>query len=147
MTYGDTESVGDRIKRVRGSMGVGDFAAALNVNRKTVTRWEANEALPDGASLLALFNRFGANPAWVLTGLGEAPPLAPDEAALLDNYRHASPEGQKTIREVGSAFAQSCLQPKAVSDQGGNHVQQNFQAPVGQVAGRDIVNKKSGRKR
>lgn len=32
--------------------------------------------------------------------------LKPDEAALLDNYRHASPEGKKAIKATSAALAQ-----------------------------------------
>lgn len=32
--------------------------------------------------------------------------LKPDEAALLDNYRHASPEGKKAIKATSDALAQ-----------------------------------------
>lgn len=101
------DSVGERIQLVRGGLGVAEFATELGVNRKTVTRWEANEALPDGASLLSLMNKFNANPAWVLTGEGGAPALKPDEAALLDNYRHCSVEGKNAVKTTVSCLAQS----------------------------------------
>ena len=83
-------SVGGRIEQVRGKLGIGEFAEVLGVNRKTVSRWEADETLPDGASLLALKDKFGADPGWILTGSGEAPntsSLTPDEQVLLDGYR------------------------------------------------------------
>ncbi|WP_432277712.1 helix-turn-helix transcriptional regulator, partial [Pseudomonas aeruginosa] len=48
------QNIGDRIRQIRGGLGVGEFAERLGVNRKTVARWESNEALPDGASLLTL---------------------------------------------------------------------------------------------
>lgn len=98
-------TVGQRIQGIRGAMGVMEFAERLGVNRKTITRWEADEALPDGASLLALLEKFGADPAWVLAGTGASPSLAPDEAALLDNYRHAPEDQQRLLRETGAAFA------------------------------------------
>ena len=83
-------SSGTRIEQLRGKLGIGEFAEALGVNRKTVSRWEAGDTLPDGASLLALKEKFGADPGWVLTGAGTAPStstLTPEEQVLLDGYR------------------------------------------------------------
>lgn len=88
-----SDSVGSRISQVRGEMKIGFFAERLGVNRKTITRWEANEALPDGSSLLALHAQFGISPAWVL--LGEispepwASPLTAEEALLISRYRES----------------------------------------------------------
>ncbi|WP_331458207.1 helix-turn-helix domain-containing protein [Burkholderia savannae] len=85
-------SAGTRIRAVRGDRGVSEFAEALEVNRKTVTRWEADDTLPDGASLLRLKAKYGADPGWILTGEGEAPgtdTLTADERELLERYRAA----------------------------------------------------------
>lgn len=88
-----SDSVGHRIARLRGEMKVGDFAERLGVNRKTITRWEANEALPDGSSLLALHAQFGISPAWLLLGdISPEPcgsPLTAEEALLLERYRQS----------------------------------------------------------
>ena len=48
----------------------------------------------------------GADVLYILTGQRAAGALAPDEAALLDNYRHTPPERRHTVQEVSSAFAQ-----------------------------------------
>lgn len=93
-------SVGARIAAVRGKIGIGDFAVELGVNRKTVSRWESDDTLPDGASLLALKEKFGADPGWILTGAGEAPSkssLTPDEEVLLDGYRSLDPPTRRRM--------------------------------------------------
>ncbi|GLH34021.1 hypothetical protein BR1R5_34090 [Pseudomonas sp. BR1R-5] len=87
-----SNGVGERIAQLRGSMKIGDFAECLGVNRKTISRWEAGEALPDGSSLLALHQSFGAAPTWVLLGeatQGEDPPLSAEEGLLLERYRQS----------------------------------------------------------
>ncbi|EKT4470018.1 helix-turn-helix domain-containing protein [Pseudomonas putida] len=87
-----SNGVGDRIAQLRGSMKIGDFAECLGVNRKTITRWEAGEALPDGSSLLALHESFGAAPTWVLLGEstpGAEVPLSAEESLLLERYRQS----------------------------------------------------------
>ncbi|WP_421722604.1 hypothetical protein [Alloalcanivorax xenomutans] len=43
---------------------------------------------------------------YIITGMRSGN-LAPDEAALLDNYRAANKEGQDHMKAVGAAFAQS----------------------------------------
>lgn len=87
-----SKGVGDRIAQLRGSMKIGDFAECLGVNRKTITRWEAGEALPDGSSLLALHESFGASPTWVLLGEvvpGTEVPASGEESLLLEKYRQS----------------------------------------------------------
>lgn len=109
-----SESIGSRIATIRGARGVGEFADALGVNRKTITRWEANDALPDGASLIALKEKFGADPGWVLCGAGEAPTnstLSVDERELLALYRAASLTGKMSA--VGALQGAMSAQPKA----------------------------------
>lgn len=102
------QTIGQRIRAIRRGLGVGEFANALGINRKTVTRWEADQALPDGASLLALNEKFGADPGWVLVGDGEGPDLntlTAEERRLIELFR-ASPQ-------VGRAAAIGALQSVA----------------------------------
>jgi len=115
MSHNEKNSIGARIRQVRGDMSIKDFCDSLGVHRKTVPRWESDEVIPDGASLLALLERFGADPRWVLKGEGMSPNLSPEETALLDNYRHLPPEKRKTLEEVGRTFAQSNLKGGAKS--------------------------------
>lgn len=49
----------------------------------------------------------------------EAGKRAPDEAALLDNYRHTPPDRRHTVQEVSSAFAQYDAAVKRVRAGGG----------------------------
>lgn len=110
-----SQSIGERIKLIRGELTIGEFSDILGINRKTVTRWEANESLPDGGSLLGLMNNFQADPAWVLTGHGVAPILNSRESALLDNYRNTNEQGQRALENTASAFAQSVSDKKAAN--------------------------------
>ncbi len=130
-------TTGGRIKSIRATRGVAEFADALGVNRKTVTRWEADEALPDGASLLALREKFGADPGWVLTGEGEAPSnstLSADEQELLALFR-AAPLAVK-------AAAIGALQGGAQAAPVKKSQKQVFSGDVsGQVAMGKIINK------
>jgi len=63
-----------------------------------------------GTEVLALFAAAGSDVLYILTGqragaVAPPPPLKPDEAALLDNYRHSPPEGQAAIRATSAALA------------------------------------------
>lgn len=89
-----SQTVGERIKEVRGSMGVGEFAETLGINRKTVTRWENDGSIPDGPSLLSLQKLFDADPSWILTGRGPGLQLSEDERELLALYRAAPLAGK-----------------------------------------------------
>lgn len=64
----EKKEIAARLREVRGSLGVGEFAQEIGVNRKTVTRWENGDAVPDGDSLLALRRQFSVDPVWLLLG-------------------------------------------------------------------------------
>ncbi|WP_247536943.1 helix-turn-helix domain-containing protein (plasmid) [Ralstonia syzygii subsp. celebesensis] len=135
----ENQTVGDRIKAVRGDRGISEFAAELGVNRKTVTRWEADEALPDGGSLLVLKTRFGADPGWILTGEGDSPDastLTPEEQLLLSRYRSSPAELRDAALRV--LLGGGNEKPKKFA----GSMQVFHQAPTGDIAGRDIKKKR-----
>lgn len=106
MSHSEDESTpGGRIRKLRGDLSVVDFAARLNVDRKSVAGWESNVRLPDGTSLLKLMTEFGADVNYILNGqrsssTSQEPPLTREEAALLDNFRHADDIGRAAARRV-----------------------------------------------
>ena len=103
------EAAGKRIAELRGSLTQAEFAARIEVDRKTVVRWEAGERLPDGASLLALMSEFGADVNYILTGQEQEPShqalLPEDERIMLDNYRHSPLAVQAGVKTTLGAFA------------------------------------------
>lgn len=104
------QEIGARIREVRGAMTQKDFADKLGVGRTSVVRYEAGERMPDAVFIAKANLVMGIDPIWLLTGQrgapAQAPPLAPDEAALLDNYRHSPPEGQAALKTTSAALAQ-----------------------------------------
>jgi len=111
-------AVGLRIAELRGTLAQAEFAERLNVDRKTVGRWEAGERLPDGSSLLKLMTEFGADVNYILTGLraGSVQPapaaISGPDRILLANF-HAAPEQvQVGVRTALGAFAASTDQVK-----------------------------------
>lgn len=139
-----SQSIGDRIKKVRGTLGVGEFAEVLGVNRKTVTRWEADDALPDGGSLLALLQHFSANPGWVLTGDGGAPALEAAEQLLVENYRRCTGPAKANLVQTSALLAAGLGEAEASKPS--QHIEGAMQifhkAPRGNVIGRDLIKKK-----
>lgn len=81
-----------RLAALRGQLSQAVFADRLGLTPKTIQRWEAGVAIPDGDSLLSLWREFQADPGWVLTGSSDAPTLATDEQELLARYRSSSQE-------------------------------------------------------
>lgn len=96
-------SIGDRLREERERLGLKQDE--LGVAPKTQRFYESGERSPD-AAYLAHFAELGADVLYILTGQRTVLDLKPDEAALLDNYRHTPPEKQQAVREVGAAFAQ-----------------------------------------
>lgn len=101
---------GERLKeeRMRLDLSQTTLGEACGVTKQSQINYEKNERAPDALYLAALATA-GADVLYILTGSRAAPPgppLAPDEAALLDNYRHSPPEGQTALKTTSAALAQ-----------------------------------------
>lgn len=111
-------SIGERLREERERLGFNqtDFAALATATRQTQSNYEKGERSPDANYLLAI-GAVGADVQYILTGRRTThmdepragyvvEPLKPDEAALLDNYRHSSPEARAALRATSDALAQ-----------------------------------------
>ena len=101
--------VGARIREIRGQRTQKEFSALLGIGNSTLIRYEAEERDPDMDFILRLNVLFKVQPLWLLTGWGDEASgvkLKPDEAALLDNYRHCSNEGKNAVKTTVSCLAQ-----------------------------------------
>lgn len=101
--------IGERLKEERERLVLSqtDFAALGGAGRKTQFNYETGERVPDAAYLAAIAAA-GADVLYILTGQRGAPiapALKPDEAALLDNYRHCSTEMQQAAKTQLAAMA------------------------------------------
>jgi len=107
---------GKRVKEERERLGLSQqqIADAAGVRREMWAKYEAG-AEP-GAKALAGAAIAGADVLYILTGqrgaVPLAPVLAPDEAALLDNYRNSPPAGRDALKATSAALAQSCSTTK-----------------------------------
>lgn len=99
-------SIGQRLKEERKRFGYNqtDFAVMAGVQISAQTNYENDRRLPD-ASYLAAIAAMGVDVLYILTEQRSVTALAPDEAALLDNYRNTPKEQQKIIKETSAAFA------------------------------------------
>ncbi len=131
-------SISERLKEERLRLGLNQtvFGQIGGVTKKTQMLYEGGDRMPDAAYLRGI-SGVGADVQYILIGLrsvnlGEAmlseefvqetgmerlvaaaQPVTKDEAALLDNYRHASAEGKKAIKATSDALA------KPATDKGG----------------------------
>lgn len=102
--------VGLRIKALRGALSLREFATKLGVDHKSVSGWEAGKRLPDGSSLLALMQAFGADINYILSGQPSQPvppqALLPEgDRILLDNFHAAPPQVRDGVKTTLGAFA------------------------------------------
>lgn len=112
-----------RLKEERERLGVTQpaFAEVAGVVKQTVIQWEKGASGPSAAQLSAL-HEIGVDLQYVLLGIRSPKVplragitlhevieevLTPDEAALLDNYRHCSVEGKNAVKTTVSCLAQS----------------------------------------
>lgn len=97
---------GARIRELRGDLSQAEFAQRIGVDRKTVVRWEAGERLPDGTSLLALMQVFGASASYLLTGREGGVQLADAaEQVLIDSYRRCSADAKRHLIQTAALLA------------------------------------------
>lgn len=81
-----------------------EMAAVGQVGDRSYWHYEKGERSPD-SEFLANIAAAGADVLYILTGQRTGGTLAPDEAALLDNYRHAQPDGKVALRTTSAALA------------------------------------------
>ena len=97
---------GSRIRDLRGAISQAEFAERIGVDRKTVVRWEAGERLPDGKSLLALMQVFGASASHLLMGSEGGAQLADAaEQVLIDAYRRCNSEARRNLIQTAALLA------------------------------------------
>lgn len=103
--------IGRRLKEERERLGLNqtDFAAIAGAAKRTQIDWEKGVTSPN-AEQLAAIAAAGADVLYILTGVRSGavpaePRLAPDEAALLDNYRHSPPDAQAALKATSDALA------------------------------------------
>ena len=94
-------------ERTRLGISQADMAAAGDIPPRTYQDWERGVS-PIKAERFVLLAAVGVDVLYVLTGqrgVDTVGLLSAEESALVDNYRHASPEHQASLRQVGSSFA------------------------------------------
>ena len=102
--------IGNRLREERERLGLSQPALAdiCGVTMRSQRNYEKGDRQPD-ASYLAAVSAAGADVLYILAGqrAGAAlpSPISREEAALLDNYRHSSPEGKKAIKATSDALA------------------------------------------
>jgi len=102
--------IGERLLEERERLGLSqtDLAELCGVTMRSQRNYEKGERQPDAAYLAAIAAA-GADVLYILTGqraFAPPPALKPDEAALLDNYRHAPKDQQDILKATSAAFAQ-----------------------------------------
>ncbi|NNJ83624.1 MAG: helix-turn-helix domain-containing protein [Gammaproteobacteria bacterium] len=109
--------IGERLKEERNRLGLNqtDFGKLCCVTRQTQRLYEKGERTPD-SKYLAAIAKVGADILYIVTGErnavsvrrleGGEERLKPDEAVLLDNYRHLSGRNREIIQKTSAALAQ-----------------------------------------
>lgn len=70
-----SESVGARMRRLRGDLSQDEFASRLGVHKETVGKYERDKMLPGSDVLTRLRQDWRVDINWLLTGEGEGAPV------------------------------------------------------------------------
>ena len=84
-SFAHMETIGDRIRLVRGKLSQDEFSKRFGVHRNTLARWESGERSPDFGFIQKMTIELGLAPEWVLVGVGTEH-LQPAQKALRDMY-------------------------------------------------------------
>ncbi len=63
------ETVGSRIRAIRGSLTLEEFAKSINVSRQAVAKWERNESPPKVGNLDTISTIYGVETAFIAFGV------------------------------------------------------------------------------
>jgi|AGTN01.1.fsa_nt_gi Helix-turn-helix. len=78
------ETVGTRMRRLRGSLSQDEFARQLGVHKETIGKYERDKILPGSDVLTRLRQEGRVDINWLLTGEGGAPVPSPGGEINLD---------------------------------------------------------------
>ncbi len=70
MTLSTFESFLQRVSEVTGISSQSELASVLNINRSAITQARKKDSIP-GKWILQLYKKFGLNPDWIETGVGQ----------------------------------------------------------------------------
>jgi transcriptional regulator with XRE-family HTH domain len=106
----------ERLREARIETGLSqtDFAAKAGVTKKTQSLYERGERSPSAEYLSAISDLVDVT--YLLTGNRSVPvQLAPDESALLENYRHLCDEQREAVFRVSEVMSAGTKQEKNFS--------------------------------
>ena len=138
-------AVGQRLKQERERLGHSQTAMAefAGVTKKSQIRYESGESSAT-AEYLAAASNAGADVAYILSGIRSVtrPGMSTEEIDLfneiVDTFWSLADDDRRALLRQGRALHLSELETAGRSR---GTVTQTFNSSVGQVAGRDIVNK------
>lgn len=101
------------IERERLGLTQDQMAAVCDVAKRTYCDYESGKSEPR-SSFFEAFAKAGGDVVFVITGQRTVTELAPDEAALLDNYRAISDERKSNLTDVAAALSLKQMAEKKV---------------------------------
>jgi transcriptional regulator with XRE-family HTH domain len=81
-----SRGIGARITQVRSRVTQGKFADSLGIHKNTLIRYEKEERLPDSELLTRIYEVYGVDPTWLLTGESRSTAATEPPTPLLEDY-------------------------------------------------------------
>jgi len=92
--------IGDRIKRVRGTLSRKAFGDMLNVSLNTITRYETGERSPDSDFIELLCKSFNISPTWLILG-GDDKHVAAETSEVTLEKTAPAVEKEQPVKAAG----------------------------------------------
>lgn len=105
------ETIAQRIRKLRSTMGLSqtEFASKLGRKQQTICMWETSEKVSDYA-VVGIAQVFGVNENWLRTGEGEMFASSPESMTIQTPFEYARAQGCNET--ISSLFARYCALPK-----------------------------------
>ena len=101
------ETVGSRIRAIRGSLTLEDFAKSIDVSRQAVAKWERDESPPKVANLDAISKVYGVETVFIAFGVVNPDSRDITERAVVEKLHLLNTQQKSLILGLINEFIRS----------------------------------------
>ena len=112
------ETVGSRIRAIRGSLTLEHFAKSINVSRQAVAKWERNESPPKVKNLDSISRIYGVDKAFIAFGVVNPDDRDITERAVVEKLHLLTTQQKSLILGMINELVRSEVQNEQIEETG-----------------------------